>query len=148
MILDLRQINENPGERMDFDYEVPASAAEGIDVINLVSPISVKGAVVNKAGMVFLELTADYALGHTCDRCLIGFEREYSFSMKTRIVRSQRELDDDYIEAPDDKLDLDEQVISELLLRFPSKVLCKEDCKGLCSVCGTNLNNSECECRK
>ncbi|MCD8187633.1 MAG: DUF177 domain-containing protein [Ruminococcus sp.] len=33
-----------------------------------------------------------------------------------------------------------------MLLQLPTKYLCKEDCKGLCMVCGCDLNESECDC--
>ena len=44
------------------------------------------------------------------------------------------------------KVDVDELVLSEMLLNWPSKILCKEDCKGICSVCGHDLNEGECGC--
>ena len=47
-----------------------------------------------------------------------------------------------------DHLIIDNDVREELLLTFPMKVLCKEDCRGLCPVCGTDLNREECNCRQ
>ncbi|MEM7816404.1 MAG: DUF177 domain-containing protein [Candidatus Aenigmatarchaeota archaeon] len=47
-----------------------------------------------------------------------------------------------------DYLDMDEKIREEILLDFPMKVLCREDCKGLCPKCGLNLNFYECNCRK
>ena len=41
---------------------------------------------------------------------------------------------------------MDKLVCSEILVSWPSKVLCKEDCKGLCNTCGTNLNLKTCDC--
>ena len=43
-------------------------------------------------------------------------------------------------------LDVDELVYSEILVNWPLRVLCKEDCKGLCSVCGANKNVENCSC--
>lgn len=43
-------------------------------------------------------------------------------------------------------LDVDELVFNELMLSLPMKVLCMEDCKGICNRCGTNLNYSTCTC--
>ena len=54
---------------------------------------------------------------------------------------------DEYVVTEGDSLDLDELVIQDILLQLPSKMLCKEDCKGLCSVCGTDLNFNECNCK-
>jgi len=43
-------------------------------------------------------------------------------------------------------LDVDKLIFGEALLNWPSQVLCKEDCRGLCPVCGQNLNHGECGC--
>ena len=43
-------------------------------------------------------------------------------------------------------LDVDQLIGNELLLNLPMKVLCREDCKGICRKCGTNLNHSSCSC--
>ena len=47
-----------------------------------------------------------------------------------------------------DLIDLDELVMSDLLLTLPMKHLCREDCKGLCAQCGKNLNEGDCGCIK
>jgi uncharacterized protein len=49
-----------------------------------------------------------------------------------------------YIE--DCNLDIDMLVLDELYTILPMNVICKEDCKGICKVCGTNLNESTCDC--
>ena len=43
-------------------------------------------------------------------------------------------------------LDIDEDIREEIILSFPMKVLCKDDCKGICSKCGVNLNTDKCKC--
>ncbi len=53
---------------------------------------------------------------------------------------------DDYIETPDFTLELDEVVISDIILHYPQKYLCKDDCRGLCPKCGKNLNEGDCGC--
>ena len=45
-------------------------------------------------------------------------------------------------------LDLDSRIIEQLEVEFPIRFLCKEDCKGLCSQCGADLNINECSCQK
>ena len=45
-------------------------------------------------------------------------------------------------------MDLDELVRADLLLELPTKVLCREDCKGLCPKCGKDLNFGPCDCKK
>lgn len=48
----------------------------------------------------------------------------------------------------DDKIDLDQLVIEQLALNVPTRVLCKEDCRGLCDQCGTDLNQYSCQCEQ
>jgi uncharacterized protein len=89
----------------------------------------------------------------SCNRCLsdvevdfdIHFQEELNFS-----TRNQDEINElkeaNYLNEYD--LDLDLLVQDEIILDFPMKVLCNEDCKGLCSNCGTNLNKGSCNCDK
>ena len=64
------------------------------------------------------------------------------------------ELDDESLEAPDVMtfsdgiIDLGEEIREELLLALPTAVLCQEDCKGLCPVCGENRNVTACDCEQ
>lgn len=149
MVLDLRRIFEIPGEKQEFDYEIPVSVADDYKNIDLSLPISVKGVIKNKSGVISLDYKADYRLRHKCDRCLIEFERDYAVSCDAVVVKSLSSDDnDDYIVVGGNELDLDEHIISDLILHFPSKVLCKEDCKGLCQFCGADLNETVCSCQK
>ena len=45
-------------------------------------------------------------------------------------------------------LDVDKLIYGEILVNWPMKVLCKEDCKGVCQFCGANLNEGQCSCKK
>jgi uncharacterized protein len=56
------------------------------------------------------------------------------------------EDNDEIILVEDLKLDLDELVYTEIIISLPMKHLCRADCKGICSGCGKNLNEGECNC--
>ena len=43
-------------------------------------------------------------------------------------------------------LDVDEELSEMLEMDFPSKILCREDCRGLCPKCGANRNHGSCSC--
>lgn len=83
-----------------------------------------------------------------CDRCLEPVDTKISFSIDTDCdldnLEGEEQDEKDYIDGYD--LDPDKLVFGEILLSMPGKTLCKDDCKGLCLVCGQNLNISECEC--
>ena len=100
-----------------------------------------------------LELVShiDVTLSIPCDRCLTDVPWQIT-------VDSTRELDFDG-EAPDADetladmpfidgtvFDAEKYAYSEILENFPMKVLCKTDCKGICNICGMNLNLGSCDC--
>lgn len=86
-----------------------------------------------------------------CSRCLEDVDTEFvlefnkEIDMKMDDNERQKAFDEhSYIEGYN--LDVDKLVYGEILVNWPVKVLCKEDCKGICSVCGTNLNLATCSC--
>lgn len=89
----------------------------------------------------------------TCSRCLEDVKCSYELSVfrninvanKEAYIEDASEADEiSYIE--DCNLDVDMLVLDELYTVLPMNVICKEDCKGICKVCGTNLNESTCNC--
>ena len=98
-----------------------------------------------------IELVGAVVLAVPCDRCLkevsvpvdISMSAEFDFSGSNE--ESVLDLNEtNYIDGYE--LDVDKLVYEEILLGFPMKVLCKEDCKGICKVCGADLNEGECDC--
>lgn len=87
----------------------------------------------------------------TCDRCL----DEASFDVDAEVdgyylFEEPEDLSDDEDEAdfelvsPDRTIDLSGALLSALVMETPFVVLCREDCRGLCPVCGANLNEVDC----
>ena len=86
-----------------------------------------------------------------CDRCLEEFQREFGVDIDTVIDTSVFDSDDvDEIDElsyfEDCNIDMDALLKKELMGLVPIQILCKDDCKGLCKVCGTNLNHGSCSC--
>ncbi|MDO4519207.1 MAG: DUF177 domain-containing protein [Eubacteriales bacterium] len=86
-----------------------------------------------------------------CDRCLcdvsvmIPIEIDRELDMKLTDEERINDLDESsYLTGMD--LDVDRLIYLEVLMAWPLKVLCNEDCKGFCSNCGTNLNEGSCKC--
>ncbi|MBQ9885983.1 MAG: DUF177 domain-containing protein [Lachnospiraceae bacterium] len=86
-----------------------------------------------------------------CDRCLepvnvlFDFDVEKEVDMNLTAEERAQGLDElSYIEDYD--LDVDMLIRNELFVHMPVKVLCREDCKGICKKCGANLNNGTCGC--
>lgn len=86
-----------------------------------------------------------------CDRCLEDVDLSFnisidkSFKINDGVIKDE---DDDISFINEGKLDVDRLLFDEILVDWPSKVLCKNDCKGICPKCGANLNTSPCDCDK
>ncbi len=147
MILQLKQLFDIIGEIVKLDFEISEEEIKQADLSEIfVTPIAVSGQAENRAGVVTLSFNCRFTLAHTCDRCLKEFDREYSFDFSHILVRNSNTQNDDYVVCENNALELNELAISDLLLQLPTKILCREDCKGLCYVCGQDLNEGECNC--
>ena len=98
---------------------------------------------------VQIQCEGSVTLSIPCDRCLEPVEINIDFNVDDVIEFNKTESDEeqeekDYIDGYN--LDVDRLIFGELLVSIPGKILCREDCKGLCPVCGTNLNVAECGC--
>jgi uncharacterized protein len=71
----------------------------------------------------------------------------YLFTQKVEHSENEK-LDVVYFHPETDKIDLTEDIRDYALLAVPMKRLCSENCKGLCTNCGADLNNGPCDCRE
>ena len=149
MILNLKNVFLNDGEKIktSFMVELKPISLDGIYPFD--SDASVIATAENKLGFVSLTLDTSFVYSRPCDRCGKAMKQELKYSFNHRLVAGLSDSeDDDYIEVPDFELELDDLVVSDILLDLPGKYLCSEDCKGLCPDCGCNLNDTDCNCRK
>ena len=71
-----------------------------------------------------------------------------AFSLSERFVRSVFKTEDDELYPYEgEKLDLTEAFFDNFFLEMPMTTVCSESCRGLCPVCGMNLNRGQCNCR-
>jgi uncharacterized protein len=87
-----------------------------------------------------------------CNRCLTEVPTTICFDIDKVLTITDDSAVDEEMEDTDYligfELDVDKLVYAEILVNWPMKVLCKEDCKGICKVCGMNLNSGACNCQK
>ncbi len=85
----------------------------------------------------------------TCRRCLASTGRRIDAQVNLVFTEDQDTDDPSEYVVPEktDVLDLSEAIREELILAVEAYVLCREDCKGLCPSCGTDLNTNSCDCR-
>ena len=88
-----------------------------------------------------------------CDRCLVSYDNDLSAKLDVMLTNNEEiinEMSSDVIRfmGSDDFVDITKILRDIILLEEPVKKVCSQDCKGLCSSCGLNLNNDQCKCKK
>lgn len=106
-------------------------------------------------GKARIEGNTELVFQTTCDRCLTEVPTVLTLSVEREVASpdtvpdgstdpEEGEDELDYMEGY--QLNVETFVYNEILLNWPMKILCKESCKGICKVCGQNLNVKECGC--
>lgn len=113
------------------------------------SPVHMTASAVRRDGSVSLDCAYDFSLTLECDRCLSPFVKTISQQASHVVVRSLSGPDGgDFVVAPDGIVELDELATNDILPELPSQFLCRDDCRGLCPICGRNRNLSPCSCER
>jgi len=80
-----------------------------------------------------------------CVRCLNEFDQSLKWNITELYAFNEKSVSDSGLIIPDDAhIDLQPLIREYALLEIPIKPLCKPDCKGLCAVCGEDLNIRDC----
>jgi len=148
MLLDLREIIEQPGGKVSFDYEPDLQDIIGGSVIRIKEPVSATGNVTNSAGV--LTFTADINPVYICScaRCLKEFEYPLTKRISVNLTEGGIGENPDGYFLQGDKIDASEIIVTELILDIDDRLLCSLECAGLCQKCGANLNDGKCDCKK
>ncbi|MBQ9927129.1 MAG: DUF177 domain-containing protein [Lachnospiraceae bacterium] len=101
-------------------------------------------------GRILLEGEMSLTVDIPCDRCLQSVKVPIGVSFAHEIAAPNEEgvpsEEEEQCFMSGYELDTDTLINNEILINMPVKVLCKEECKGICPVCGQNLNEKECGC--
>jgi uncharacterized protein len=134
-----------------YHFEVPPSDLELGETFGATILVDVQ---VNRTGRRYLlEGTVSTAIVFECDRCVAQFTRQVSGSYRMYYVQDAQDMggaDPSEVQVvPGDLtfIDVSDDVRQTAVLTIPLKVLCRDDCRGLCPKCGTNLNEQQCDCK-
>ena len=152
MKINVAQIREDDGLtiRHSFGEGEPALGED----IRLLGPTELTAKLAREGDRVTINGEIDATAEVDCDRCLAAiksairkrFELTYVPPLGTP---DERVLGDEDLSIGfyrEDTIDMDDVVREQILLALPMTRLCKEDCRGLCPGCGTNLNEASCNC--
>ncbi len=151
MRLDVSAIIYKPGGQLPFAYDLQVPADMTFDGIQaFLTPLSIRGQVFNSADVLYLQAEVETELSCTCARCGKVFQRPYAFSVEEVLAPQLEDERNTDIYPLEEGIyaNVDEIVITNLVLGMETRFLCQPDCKGLCPRCGKDLNEGPCNCEK
>ncbi|MDD5947702.1 MAG: DUF177 domain-containing protein [Oscillospiraceae bacterium] len=148
-LVSVRPLLYRPGEKRNVEVAIDAETAAGFGMRFTQLPV-VKGVLENRAGVLFFRYTAEGVADLECDRCLASVAMHMNESFEHIVVTetATEQNDSDYLLTENAMLDIAETVMTDLRLALPSKILCSEDCLGICPCCGANRNQHSCNCQQ
>jgi uncharacterized protein len=119
---------------------------DSYETIDVLEPIKVEGIINKIEETISLDgvITGEIVL--SCSRCLQDFNYDLDIEFHEKLTNNPDSKDDDLILINNDKFNLTKIVENNVVMSLPIQRLCKDDCRGLCTVCGENLNLSSCDC--
>lgn len=148
--VDVSCLKHEPGSQMHYDAEVsPSLMALGLDDFALAGPVKLSVDLIYTGMTIVAQGMVEALLQVTCGRCLETFKTQLVAELSEVYYQAERapaERGEDWVSFEGDVLDLEPEVLKTLMLALPLKVLCHEDCRGLCAGCGKNLNREACTC--
>lgn len=145
MVIDIRSVGEQAALPFSGNLDLSGLRIWGETV--LPNPVAVNGKLSLRHGQVRVDYELGFELSFCCARCLEQTEKPGKLNF-THIVLEGLSEDkaEDAVGAPGGLLDLTELAMGDLSLGFIRPFFCREDCRGICPECGTNLNQAECGC--
>jgi len=147
------------GSKGDFAHVYQPDELNPVDErVSLIAPAAVNGKVRLSGNEVFVNGHVDARVQVECDRCLkpvelpinVDFTLEYISGSEYESSQTAALTEDEMSVSVFDgeAIEVDEIVKEQVLLAVPTRMLCREDCKGICPECGKDLNAGECKCVK
>lgn len=133
-----------------FTYDLTPEELEiKSDELAVEGAVKTVGRMSNAGDVLLLEATMSAQVRRTCGRCL----KEFTAVTKAEVVEKfypagAENIEQDAFVYDSDVIDITEPLREGLLLAEPMQALCKQDCRGLCPVCGADLNDDDCGCER
>jgi uncharacterized protein len=150
MKVDLDRVETRSRFSFERTFDLPTP-----DEGNAACAVAVEAAVTRSANSYAVEARVKGSVRAECHRCLAPFEMPVDTSFTVILNRGEPSSppggaeEDDIVSIPltgEATFDLFPRVREALILEIPIKLLCREDCRGVCVKCGANLNDGECGC--
>lgn len=140
---------KNIGEPFDFGGELPVERQTYLGrELRFTGPIRVGGTYVFDGKLFAVSGTIEARLVSECARCGEEFEEAVACALDERFEKAPERPDERETYAYEgERITLDDAVMDNLYLNLPIASVCREDCRGLCPICGINRNTAKCDCQ-
>ena len=149
MVVDVAPLLRGEVKKINIDYML---SPEQIDSVSF-DDAHVVGVLTDNSGYMRLKLQATLSYHGECARCLAPIDGVFSLDFERTVttegmIDEERleELEDEYVVLDGHELSIDDTLCEELVLSFPLRLLCSEDCQGLCPKCGKPRSEGDCGC--
>ncbi|MCX7842697.1 MAG: DUF177 domain-containing protein [Clostridia bacterium] len=146
MKVDISQIAKVEGASLDISFcEEMNDLKQVAEGFCFTTPVSFEGRIVNTGGV--LKLEGNLGLGYVskCGRCLKDIPEHMELDIREDFVQSDKTAEDAYTYTGNHVF-IDKALKDNVILNLPVRRICSDDCKGLCNICGTDLNIVSCDC--
>lgn len=136
----------------DIDSTYPIEDFDlGMEHVRFNAPVHLKGAFTRVRSGILLDGTLRAEITLSCSRCLedytsvLNIEIHEAYSLPERTEQFDG-YDEVFIIEPTGMIDIEPAIAENISLSIPAKPLCSDSCRGICPVCGVNLNEQQCSC--
>lgn len=153
--LDISRVRSVKGSREQYHLEVVFFDLED-ENWTLAKPMVIDAEISHEKQFLQMNGKLSTAVKGVCSRCLKPVESPVECSFAEQLLYAKDvslfshlevgEVEEKYFIYDNDTLDITDIVRESILAELPLKILCVEDCQGLCPKCGKNLNNGQCDC--
>lgn len=142
MLLNILDVISNEGFVLPVDEKIePFEFTFAGENYSFAEPVDVKGKAQNMGNTIEIDVDISAKIAARCVRCLA----DVTFGVDVHVTEALEPADYENNSGMFDLRNFAEQMI---VGEIPARILCKEDCAGLCPVCGGNLNKVKCECKE
>lgn len=145
MVINVKNALRNTGEIFKIEGSLEYEPVELMGRIIFDGPVAFEGEICSNGEGVVLTGRAQANARMNCNRC----DREFIMPINAKVNEIYY-----LVSAPEHErilkdgqwISLDEPVLESILMEIPIERICREDCKGLCGICGCDLNEGNCGC--
>ena len=149
MVVDVAPLLRGEVKKIEIDYILMTEQIDGVSF----EDAHVVGVLTDNSGYMRLKLQATLFYHGECARCLAPVDGVFSLDFERTVttegtIDEERleELEDEYVVLKGHELSVDDALLEELALSFPTRLLCSEECEGLCPKCGKPKREGDCGC--